>query len=67
MYYTKPLRVRFEQKYVRAAPGGAGYAKNAGNYGAAMLPSRIAQQEGYNQLLWTDAFEPTSTWKSLVL
>jgi branched-chain amino acid aminotransferase len=56
-YFTKPLRVRFEQKYVRAAPGGAGYAKNAGNYGAAMLPTRLAQEEGYNQLLWTDASE----------
>ena len=57
VYYAKPLRVRFEQKYVRAAAGGAGYAKNAGNYGAAMLPSKLAQQEGYHQLLWTDASE----------
>jgi branched-chain amino acid aminotransferase len=57
VYFTKPLRVRFEQKYVRAAPGGAGYAKNAGNYGAAMLPTRLAQEEGYHQLLWTDASE----------
>ncbi|MGI4870998.1 MAG: branched-chain amino acid aminotransferase [Janthinobacterium lividum] len=57
IYYTKPLRVRFEQKYVRAAAGGAGYAKNAGNYGAAMLPSKLAQQQGYQQLLWTDASE----------
>lgn len=56
-FFNKPLRVRFEQKYVRAAPGGAGYAKNAGNYGAAMLPSKLAQQEGYNQLIWTDATE----------
>ncbi|MGI4734668.1 MAG: branched-chain amino acid aminotransferase [Janthinobacterium lividum] len=56
-YFTKPLRVRFEQQYVRAAPGGAGYAKNAGNYGAAMLPTRLAQEEGYNQLIWTDASE----------
>ena len=56
-FFNKPLRVRFEQQYVRAAPGGAGYAKNAGNYGAAMLPSKLAQQEGYHQLLWTDASE----------
>lgn len=56
-FFTKPLRVRFEQQYVRAAAGGAGYAKNAGNYGAAMLPSKLAQQEGYNQLIWTDASE----------
>ncbi|QKG51330.1 branched-chain amino acid aminotransferase [Hymenobacter sp. BRD67] len=56
-FFTKPVRVRFEQKYVRAAAGGAGYAKNAGNYGAAMLPSKLAQQEGYHQLIWTDASE----------
>jgi len=56
-FFTKPVRVRFEQKYVRAAPGGAGYAKNAGNYGAAMLPSKLAQQDGYHQLIWTDASE----------
>lgn len=57
LYYTKPLRVRFEQKYVRSAEGGAGFAKNAGNYGAAMYPTRLAQQEGYHQLIWTDASE----------
>ena len=57
LYYNKPLRVRFEQKYVRSAEGGAGYAKNAGNYGAAMYPTKLAQQEGYNQLIWTDASE----------
>ena len=55
LYYNKPLRVRFEQKYVRSAEGGSGYAKAAGNYGGAMMPSRLAQQEGYHQLLWTDA------------
>ena len=55
LYFNKPLRVRFEQKYVRSAEGGAGYAKNAGNYGAAMYPTKLAQQEGYNQLIWTDA------------
>ena len=56
-FFMKPLRVRFEQHYVRSAAGGAGYAKNAGNYGAAMLPSQLAQREGYNQLIWTDASE----------
>ncbi|WP_201983098.1 branched-chain amino acid aminotransferase [Hymenobacter rubidus] len=57
LYFNKPLRVRFEQKYVRSAEGGAGYAKNAGNYGAAMYPTKLAQNEGYNQLIWTDASE----------
>ena len=57
LYYPKPLRVRFEEKYVRSAEGGAGYSKNAGNYGAAMYPTRLGQEEGYNQLIWTDASE----------
>ncbi|GAA3988702.1 branched-chain amino acid aminotransferase [Hymenobacter antarcticus] len=57
LYYNKPLRVRFEQKYARSVEGGAGFAKNAGNYGAAMYPTKLAQQEGYNQLIWTDASE----------
>lgn len=56
-FFNKPLRVRFEEKYVRSAEGGAGYAKNAGNYGAAMYPTKLAQQAGYHQLLWTDASE----------
>ena len=57
LYYNKPLRVRFEQQYVRSAEGGAGFAKAAGNYGGAMYPTKLAQQEGYNQLIWTDASE----------
>ena len=57
LYYSKPLRVRFEENYVRSVEGGAGYAKNAGNYGAAMYPTKLAQLEGYNQLIWTDASE----------
>lgn len=56
-YYSQPLRVRFEYEYVRAAEGGTGFAKSAGNYGGAMEPTRRAQAEGYHQLLWTDAAE----------
>ncbi|MCC2547005.1 branched-chain amino acid aminotransferase [Hymenobacter sp. BT175] len=57
LYYNKPLRVRFEEKFVRSAEGGAGYAKAAGNYGASMWPTKLAQNEGYHQLFWTDASE----------
>ena len=57
LYFNQPLRVRFEQQYVRSAEGGAGFAKNAGNYGAAMYPTKLAQQEGYHQLIWTDSSE----------
>jgi branched-chain amino acid aminotransferase len=56
-YYSSPMRIYVEEKYVRAAPGGIGYAKAAGNYGAAMLATAEAKEKGYDQVLWTDAFE----------
>jgi branched-chain amino acid aminotransferase len=54
-YYSKPLRVKIETKYSRAAEGGVGYAKTAGNYARSLYPTKLAQQEGYDQLIWTDA------------
>ncbi|MFD0793181.1 branched-chain amino acid aminotransferase [Mucilaginibacter litoreus] len=56
-YFSKPLRVKIETHYTRAAEGGMGYAKAAGNYGASMLPGRKATEEGFDQLIWTDAKE----------
>ncbi len=56
-YYSAPMRIYVEEKYVRAVPGGVGYAKAAGNYGAAMLATAEAKRKGYDQVLWTDAFE----------
>ncbi|MCB0734226.1 MAG: branched-chain amino acid aminotransferase [Flavobacteriales bacterium] len=56
-YYTEPLRIRVEETYVRAAKGGVGEAKAAGNYAASMFPASRAQSEGFHQLLWTDAVE----------
>ena len=56
-YYTAPMRIYVEEKYVRAVPGGVGYAKAAGNYGAAMYATAEAKKIGYDQVLWTDAFE----------
>lgn len=56
-YFSKPLRVKIETKYTRAAEGGMGYAKAAGNYGSSMLPARKAAEEGFDQLIWTDAKE----------
>jgi len=34
-----------------------GYAKCAGNYAASLYPAKLAQEQGYTQLLWTDAIE----------
>lgn len=54
-YYTKPLRVRVETEYIRAAKGGVGFAKNAGNYGSSLFPTQNAIKDGYDQIIWTDA------------
>jgi branched-chain amino acid aminotransferase len=56
-YYNTPMRIYVEEQYVRAVPGGVGYAKAAGNYGAAMYATAEAKKKGYDQVLWTDAFE----------
>ncbi len=56
-YYSNPMRIYVEEHYVRAVPGGVGYAKAAGNYGAAMYATAEAKKKGYDQVLWTDAFE----------
>jgi branched-chain amino acid aminotransferase len=56
-YYNTPMRIYVEEHYVRAVPGGVGYAKAAGNYGGAMYATAQAKLKGYDQVLWTDAFE----------
>ncbi len=56
-YYAAPMRIYVEENYTRAAPGGIGYAKAAGNYGASMRATAEAKRKGYDQVLWTDAFE----------
>lgn len=58
-YYANPPKVKVETKYIRAAEGGVGAAKCAGNYAASMYPTKLAQQQGYDQLIWTDAKEHT--------
>lgn len=56
-YYSTPPKVKVETEFIRAAPGGVGYAKCAGNYAASLYPAKLAQEQGYTQLLWTDAIE----------
>jgi branched-chain amino acid aminotransferase len=51
----RPLRIWTETDLVRAAPGGAGAAKFAGNYAASLLAAKRASGQGYDQVLWTDA------------
>ncbi|WP_457616547.1 branched-chain amino acid aminotransferase [Lutibacter sp.] len=54
-YYAGEVRVVFADKFSRAANGGVGYAKAAGNYAASFYPARLAKEQGYQQVLWTDA------------
>ena len=52
---VKPVRVKIEQEFVRAAEGGVGFAKTAGNYAASLYPAQLAREQGYDQLIWTDS------------
>lgn len=56
-YYAGDVRVKIETKYSRSVRGGTGFAKAAGNYAAALYPAKLAQDKGYQQLVWTDAIE----------
>lgn len=56
-YYSAPVNVKIEEHYTRAAAGGVGRAKTAGNYGASLYPAKLAQEQGFHQLVWTDAAE----------
>ena len=56
-YYSAPMRIYVEEKFTRAARGGFGFAKAAGNYGGSMLATAVAKKKGYDQVLWMDAFE----------
>ncbi|QCX54275.1 branched-chain amino acid aminotransferase [Elizabethkingia sp. JS20170427COW] len=53
-YYTKPVSVLISDYYSRAANGGVGFAKAAGNYAGAFYPTHLANQKGYDQIIWTD-------------
>ncbi len=52
---VKPVTVWISDDYVRAAPGGTGFAKCAGNYAASLVAQRQAQGEGCDQVVWLDA------------
>ena len=56
-YYNEPVKVKIETMYSRACEGGVGRAKAAGNYAASLYPAQKAKEEGYHQLIWTDAKE----------
>jgi branched-chain amino acid aminotransferase len=55
VYYNKPVKVLVETNFIRAVEGGVGYVKASGNYGRSLFPTKLAQQRGYDQIIWTDA------------
>lgn len=56
-YYRGAIKVKIEKEYTRAAHGGTGFAKCAGNYAMSLYPAKVAKEQGYDQLIWTDAVE----------
>ncbi len=56
-YYPKPVSLYADTHYIRAAEGGTGFAKCAGNYAGSLLPAKLAMDKGYDQVLWLDAKE----------
>lgn len=53
----KPVTVWVSREYVRAAPGGTGFAKCAGNYAASLAGQKEADEKGCDQVVWLDAIE----------
>ncbi|OIV37626.1 branched chain amino acid aminotransferase [Mangrovactinospora gilvigrisea] len=53
----KPVSVWLSEDYVRAAPGGTGEAKCAGNYAASLIAQAQAAEKGCDQVVWLDAHE----------
>ncbi|MBW2028239.1 MAG: branched-chain amino acid aminotransferase [Deltaproteobacteria bacterium] len=59
-YYKEglnPVKIYVEDRYVRAAVGGTGETKTAGNYAASLLAAEEAKKKGFTQVLWLDAAE----------
>ncbi|MCT4664081.1 MAG: branched-chain amino acid aminotransferase [Flavobacteriales bacterium] len=56
-YYQKPVRLLTELHYSRAAEGGTGDVKAAGNYAGSFHPAKLAINKGFDQLMWTDSKE----------
>src|SRR5690606_16534181 len=53
-YYSGEVKVLIAEHYSRAANGGIGAAKAAGNYAAQFYPTQLANEQGFQQVIWTD-------------
>lgn len=53
-YYSGDVKVIVAEHFSRAANGGIGAAKAAGNYSGQFYPQQLAQEQGFQQIIWTD-------------
>ncbi len=53
-YYSGDVKVLIADYYSRAANGGIGAAKAAGNYSGQFYPTQLAHNAGFQQIIWTD-------------
>jgi branched-chain amino acid aminotransferase len=53
-YYSGEVKVIVAEHFSRAANGGIGAAKAAGNYAAQFYPTNLANKDGFQQVIWTD-------------
>lgn len=56
-YFSQPIRLLAEERFVRAFAGGTGDVKAAGNYAGGLLAARLAQEKGFHNVLWLDGNE----------
>lgn len=54
-YYSGEVKVIIANHYSRAANGGIGATKAAGNYAAQFYPTKLANEKGFQQVIWTDS------------
>lgn len=53
-YYNQEVKVVIANHYSRAANGGIGASKAAGNYAGQFYPTKLAVEKGFQQIIWTD-------------
>jgi len=52
---VRPLNLKVETHFHRAAPNGIGNVKAIGNYSASLYPLALAKQEGFDEVIYLDA------------
>jgi branched-chain amino acid aminotransferase len=63
-YYSGEVKVLIAEHFSRAANGGIGAAKTAGNYASQFYPTKLANEQGFQQVIWTDDSTHTSLEES---